>query len=209
MTHEDIPLPPAVRCTVTLLLETVARGLARCVWQFGEPALAWRSNAGVMAGVRSTLTRMRRLHLILRYVFVILAAYYVEATTLRSRRTTAHGSARPVLPDDPATWRTSFVSSAPYHAFRDAGARPKPAQFAHAPRAPLQTLARKMEGLRRALAHPMRHIRRLARILRGGVAFFRWRPPKRPPPTAKRADWEELLMGFEQARFEVRRLNTS
>ncbi len=213
MTHEDISLPPAVRTVVTLLLETVARGLRRCVWQFGAPADAWRSNVCVLAGVGYALVQMRRLHRILRYVFVILATRFAGLKPARPKPAgtappAAPKSCRPALADAPATWRTSFVTSTAYHPVFDPD-RVAPSPFTSTPRNLLRTLARKMEGLRRALADPMRHVRRLARILRGCVAFFRWRPPKRRPPLARRAHWEELLMGLEQARFELRRFNTS
>lgn len=204
MKHEDIPLPPAVRRIADLLLETVARGLNWCVRRFGEPARAWRSNAGATTDLGYALVRLRRLHRILRYVFIILAARFTDPKPARP----AH-PIRPAMPDDPATWRMSFTTSTPYHAFCDDGAHPRPQQFTRVARDPLRTLARKMEGLRRALANPMRHVRRLARVLRERTVVFRWRPPKRQPPMARRDDYEELLMGFEQARWDVRRLNSS
>ena len=211
MTHQAIPLPPGVRTKVDLLSDAVARGLRALISQFGPPHLAWRSNQFSLPGLRYALVKLRRLHRILRYVFVMLATHLeVTPTPVCARlRLSTPVSRRAVLPDDPSSWAMTFtVVTRPRRAFVDDGPKQQP-PCSGATRDPLRTLARRMEGLRRALADPMRHVRRLARLLRRDVVYIAGRPPKRPPPVAWRDHWEEFLESREGASCALQRRDTS
>lgn len=208
MKHEAIPLLPAVRRTVDLLSDTVARGLRALRDRFGPPALAWRSNQPAAPDLGYALVMARRLHKILRYVFVILAARFSGLAPARPAPARGPRPRHAVDPGDPATWRGTF-SISKLHRRGAGGAHAQPLHFAPATRDPLRTLARKMEGLRRALARPMRYVRRLARQLRRDVMYVARDWAKRPPPLSRRDYLDALAMARDQASWELRQLNTS
>ncbi len=187
MTTMSSILPPSgLSRIVDLTVDSVRAG----VRQF------WRgAHANAPAG--RSLSLLNRLIRIVRFVFVILAVH-IELAPQRPRKAAAKRSSLVHL-------RKPAFPLFPRYTIRNADApkQPHPAAFARAERDPILTVERKLAALTRALNDPLPLIRRMARRLPTQLMVFGWRPPKRPPPTHRRAYWDELIEVFREAKFHL------
>lgn len=212
MTH-DIPLPTAIKRIITLLSEAVWRGRRAIVARFGAPRELRQSNVLGFPGLSMALADVRQLQRILRYVFIILAAWI----KLPTHRTAGAPAGMPVnaSPSQDNHHRPAGEGAGgpmgKQRRMRLFGALrrwrempgPAPAAFANATRDSVRLLARHVEALTHALLEPLPYIRRMARALRRDTCFIGWRVPKRPPPRHRRTYWEDLVGARAQARFEL------
>lgn len=213
MTHAAIALPPSIRSIVDLLSDAVWRGRREIVARCGTPDDMRRSNTRAFADLSRVLSHVRRLKRVLRYMFIILAAWIdlpkaqmrtagvpagkvANTSKVALERSRAAGGGA----GDPAR---RMALSKPYRV-HFVGEAPPPAVFRNATRDPVRLLARHIEALTHALLEPMPYIRRLARQMRRDTCFIAWRPPKRPPSSNQRQCWEELLSARGQAAWELR-----
>jgi len=208
MTCAAIVLPPPVRRIVDAA--ACWRGRRAPVAQYGRPDEIARSNTGAFADLGWALTRVRRLAKILRYAFVVLAAWL--EVKLRTAGAPAGNSGAGGTTQcrrgagGPAAPTPRFALSTPYRVRYDEGAtHPQPAHLAQCQRNNLRTLARKREALTNALLDPMPYVRRLARKLRRDACFI-LRPGKRLPRTDRREHLDDLEHVRDHAGFELSRL---
>lgn len=214
-----IPLPPPIQLpagiarTVEPLWRTVALALAGLVARFGAIIDVRRLNWGPNHVLGRRIAELRRLQGILRCVLIVYASELVKTLVLKPLRKTKAKATRPTpreVAGDPATWRVGFVTPRWVKLFSTVGEeKPQPAVFASAFRAqhnPFVTMARKMEGLRRVLADPMPHIRRLARRVKIDIYMFPKRA-KRRPPADRRAWFDELCQALHDAWWATTRQN--
>lgn len=200
MTHAAITLPPSIRNIVDLLSDAVWRGRREIIAACGTPDNMRRSNARAFADVSRVLAHVRRLKRVLRYMFIILAAW-IDLPKARNRARGTKPSEHSPAACGPTPRRMSLSKTCRLHF---AGEAPQPAVFTTAARDPVRLLARHIEMLTHALLEPMPYIRRLARRLRHDTCFIGWRAPKRPPPEEQRQCWDELILGRDQAAWELR-----
>ncbi len=206
MTHAAIALPASIRSIVDLLSDAVWRGRREIVARCGTPDEMRRSNARAFADLSRALAHVRRLKRVLRYMFIILAAWIdlpktkIAAALAGPRRPP---QTPPVDHAQPIHRPPRMTLSKPYR-LHFVGAAPPPAVFRNAACDPVRLLARHIETLTHALLEPMPYIRRLARQMRRDTCFLAWRPPKRPPPEDRRQCWDELLNARDQAWWELR-----
>jgi hypothetical protein len=186
MTLEHIPLPSGLRLIADWLMGSVRRGV-RGFRRFGEHANA---GAGESMSLLNQLTR------ILRFAFVLFATH-VELAPLRSRsvRTIAQRSLRPRRP--------GFRIFPRLRVFAPETSQAQPPAFQRTAHDPMLIAQRKLDALARVLANPMPYVRRMARQLGERLLVMGWRPPGRPPPTDRRAYWEEQLTGWREARHQL------
>lgn len=190
-------MPPSIRVPLQVLWHAAAMALRQCLARFGAPECA-RASAWVAAHrpLREMLM-LRRAQKILRCVLFICARYFgLTAVFKPSRKSTfRHHAPRAIDENDPATWSVAFLMPPRMRPLVHATNAAQPLHFQTQNRNPMRVLARRMEGLRRVLAAPMRHVRRIARALTR-EAFVAEQPPKRRKPPADRRDlWEELEDG--------------
>lgn len=198
MTH-TVPLPPSIQNIVDLLIDAAWRGRGALVSACGRPDDLRRSNTRTFAGVAAARSTVRILQRIVRYTFIILAAW-IKLPKARAVPSTpaATSSAQEPGRRPPARLAMSRAVRVCY-----AGERPVPACFANTAHDPVRALARGIEALTHALQYPMPYVRRLARWMRRDTCFLAWRLPKRPPVAARRTYWEELELARDQASWEL------
>ncbi len=88
MTHAAIALPASIRSIVDLLSDAVWRGRREIIAAHGRPDEMRRSNARAFADLSRALVHVRRLKCVLRYMFIILAAW-IDLPKLRIVNTRA------------------------------------------------------------------------------------------------------------------------
>jgi hypothetical protein len=181
-------LPSGLKLVVDLLIGAVRIGVRR----FG------RGGAGANAPAGEATMLLGRLVRILRFAFVILAVH-LTLPALRAQARPSRAAPRP------SVRRASFPLFPPPFRIDDVDRprAPMPAALARATRDRMLTTQRKLDVLTRALADPMRLVRRMARRLPTQLMVIGWRPPKRPPPGRRREFWEELVEGWREARFQL------
>jgi len=193
MTHiltwlPEITLPPAYRRKVDEAMGVARRGLIKLVGQFGDPEDVPRRNHVEPDALRWARTQLRRLHDIVRFTLALLAIH-LDVAPVKAKRAHAstHAPKKPVT-HEARTWRVTLrllrSTSAPT-------GRSAPTQFANSKHDPLRSLARGMEALRRVLADPMPHARRLARALRTSTVVTRFPALTRKPPEGRDAYFVE------------------
>jgi hypothetical protein len=180
-----IALPPAHRRHADAALHTARRGLIKLMGQFGDPEDVPRRNHVEPRAIAWARTQLRRLHDIVRYTLALFAIHLdVAPAKARASKTTTRTPEKPVT-HEAKTWRVRL------RLLRGASAptgRPPPTHLANATLDPLQSLARSMEALRRVLANPMPHARRLARAIRVSHVVARFPKLDSKPPEG-RADY--------------------
>lgn len=205
MTHA-IPLPPSIRNILDILIDTAWRGRGTLVRAHGRPDDLRRSNARSFVGVAAARSTVRILQRIVRYAFIILAAWIKlpKARAARPAPADAAANVNATIPRAPVTRAPPRLAMSRTVRVCYAGERPVPACFANATHDPVRTLARGIEALTHALQNPMPYVRRLARWMRRDTCFLAWRLPKRAPCAARRTYWEELELARDQASWELR-----
>ena len=172
--------------------------LTTCLGWYGAPAMA-RAMTG-LGGKRPwrSLLMLRRAQKILRCVIFIYARYFnLDAVFAPSRKSVWRERARRIVDeDDPATWSVGFLMPARMRPLVHTTNALQPFAFQSHNIDPMSVIARRMEGLRRVLTDPMRHVRRIARALTRET-FIAEKPPERRRPAAQYRDlWDAL----EEAR---------
>ena len=194
-------MPPSIRVPLEVLWQAAAWALTVCLARFGAPEIARRTPWLSVARPLRQMLMLRRAQKILRCVMFICARYFgLTATFAPSRkRAFRRGAPRILDENDPTTWSVAFLMPPRMRPLVRATNAPQPLHFQTQNQNPMRVLARRMEGLRRVLAAPMRHVRRIARALTRD-AFVADQPPRRRKPPADRRDlWEEL----EDARHRL------
>lgn len=187
MSLAALPLPPGVRRLFDLALETVLSGVRRFR----------RGDANATAA--EALVLIRRLSRLLRFAFVLAAAWLPQMAAAAHKRTVRTRGATLRRPPGLALFPPyRIVTVVP-----GARTRPQPAALACAERDPVRTAQRRLDALAAALFDPMPRIRRIARRLPAALMVIGWRPPKRPPPTHRRDYWEELVTLCREADFAL------
>jgi|GEM_PF-6124223 len=178
----EITLPPAHRRQADAAMHTARRGLIKLMGQFGDPEDVPRRNHVEPRAIAWARTQLRRLHDIVRYTLALFAIHLdVAPVKARASQPGTHTPKKPVT-HEAKTWRVNLRllrnTSAPT-------GRPAPPQLAKTAHDPLQSLARSMEALRRVLANPLPHARRLARAIRTSNVVARFPQLKRAPPEGR------------------------
>lgn len=161
----------------------VFRHLAWFVATFGGLTEMARIPIAHDAVMREARMRLRVLGALVRRLIVAMAAAMEIAPTRPPAAQTRHASTRKprdTAPEteDPATWRVRFVI-APADALlvscagagAGAGAAIPPQPFVHFNPFSLRPMARDLEAIRRVIADPQRHARRVARQLAHAIFF--------------------------------------
>lgn len=162
----EITLPPDYRRKADEAMGVARNGLIQLMSAFGDPEAALRRNHLDHAAVRWARTQLRRLTDIVRYTLALFAIYLDPAPSkARAAKHRPHAARRPETLDA-KTWHVRVAFLHPVREARAATGLPPPPHFAQTRDDPLRTLARRMEALRRVLADPMTHARRLARAIR-------------------------------------------
>ena len=157
----------------------------------------WRGGDHANTPARLALPLLNRLIRILRYIYVILAVHLPPLAPTRVRAGAARTRPRAILR------KPAFPTFARYRVVLDgAPARPQPAALARSVRDPWLASRRKLDVIARALSDPMPIVRRLARRLPRRLVVFSWKPPRRPPPLARRDFFEVLEDAWREARFQ-------
>lgn len=156
----------------------------------------WRGGEYANAPAGQSIALLNRMMRVLRFVFLILATH-VKLAPARPR-TGGGKRARCVRMREPVfrifpRYRLRYDDT-PKHA--------QPKAFA-GPHDRFLIARRKLDALTRALSSPMPFIRRMARRLPAQLMVIGWRPPKRPPPTHRRAFWDELIESYQEAWFHL------
>jgi hypothetical protein len=181
----EIALPPAHRRHADAALHTARRGLIKLMGQFGDPEDVPRRNCVEPRAIAWARTQLRRLHDIVRYTLALFAIHLDVAPAKACAKRIAPRTPEKPVTQEAKTWRVRL------RLLRGASmptGRPPPPQFANATHDPLQSLARSMEALRRVLANPLPHARRLARAIRASHVVARFPQLNHAPPEG-RADY--------------------
>ncbi|MDZ4778051.1 MAG: hypothetical protein SGJ23_14820, partial [Alphaproteobacteria bacterium] len=178
----EIAVPPAHRRHADAAMHTARRGLIKLMGQFGDPEDVPRRNHVEPRAIAWARTQLRRLHDIVRYTLALFAIH-LDVPPLKARVNTAstHAPKKPVT-QEAKTWRVNL------RLLRSANVptgRPAPPHLVHATHDPLLSLARSMEALRRVLANPLPHARRLARAIRASTVVARFRQLNAKPPEGR------------------------
>ena len=180
----EIALPPAWRRKADDAMGMARRGLIKLIGEFGDPEDAPRRNRVDMGALRWARTQLRRLHDIVRCTLMLFAIYLEPSPVkMHSAKAKERTPQKPVT-QDAKTWRVRLRLLQNLDGPKGAA---RPPHLAHAPRNDLLSLARGMEALRRVLANPARHAKRLARALRTSMIMARFPALKRTPPEGRDA----------------------
>lgn len=187
MQIEDIRFPTFYQSQVGVFLKFVRGAWQSVVSRHGLPGDIANANApGEWAPY--LLVKLRRLEKILLWTLVVCATFLEDVVMPKPRAGRGRSAARkpPVeLRGAPETWRIRFTTVQRGGLVYLRGARGVPSR-----RAPdvMQSVARKLEIIRRVTTDPMKVVTRIARQMRRRYLFIGWQPPKRPPPE-HRAEW--------------------
>ncbi|MDZ4775425.1 MAG: hypothetical protein SGJ23_01410 [Alphaproteobacteria bacterium] len=178
----EITLPPAYRRKADEAMGVARRGLIKLINGFGDPEDAPRRNHVEPHAIAWARTQLRRLHDIVRYTLALFAIHLdVAPVKARCASASTHAPKKPVT-HEAKTWRVTLRLLRSTSAPTD---RPAPPQLAKTAHDPLQSLARSMEALRRVLANPLPHARRLARAIRASTVVTRFPQLQRAPPEGR------------------------
>ena len=193
MTHiltwlPEITLPPAYRRKVDEAMGVARHGLIKLMGQFGDPEDIPRRNHAEPDAIAWARTQLRRLHDIVRSTLALFAIHLdVAPAKPRAKHAALHAPKKPMT-QAARTWRVRLRLLRSANPPTD---RPPPPHLVQATHDPLQALARGMEALRRVLADPMPHARRLARALRTSTVVTRFPALTRKPPEGRDAYFVE------------------
>jgi hypothetical protein len=200
----SIPLPRGVALEIGPLWDVLAAALTRLLTRFGPVAALVRGNGPPAAALRVTLIALKRLEQIARFVLIVYAAQLLKLDPKLREPPKARAPSTQVRPKTVAQWRTMQLLPPPSPDFVNPKTRPAPPPPKPGARHTIVRLARKLEGLRRLLAHADHHARRLARLLRRWPVFVR-----RPARRARGPYGAEVALARSAASWALRRENTS
>lgn len=192
----SVDLPPSIAWSLELLWRAVTSALTKCLVWYGAP-----ETARTMPWLRGHpplrhMLMLRRAQKILRCVIFIYARYFTLIARFapsRARPATRKETPRRSDENDASTWNVSFLTPPRVRPVIGATNAPQPRQLVRAAINPMHVIARRMEGLRRVLAAPMPHVKRIARLITREKMIAPQDPKRRRPPKDRAMLWDELV----------------